>query len=424
MSLHILLAFSGTFFLFCLVSARIRGTILTPPILFTLLGFLLGRTVLEMDAEAFSEGAIHLLAEVTLVLVLAADASRISLPSLYKYRAIPSRLLGVALPLIIALGAGAGMFLLPGIGLIEAALIAAILAPTDAALGASVLADESVPLRIRQSLNVESGLNDGIALPAVLFFACFLNLEHQTGEENWLVFLALQLSLGPLVGIAAGWIGGSLIGLAASRKWITENFQGVAAMALAIAAFAMAETVGGNGFIAAFLAGLAYGNLKVSYSHFLHEFTETESEFLSYLTFLLFGMILLPSALTHITWQIVAYALMSLTLVRIIPVAISMTGLRLHLPTLAFMGWFGPRGLASLLFSLLILEDLGVEQADAIQAVVGVTVLLSIVLHGTSAAPLSARYGRWAAQHTTDQCPENAPLSDVAIHSSRSSTGE
>jgi len=380
MNLLPLLAFSGAFFAFCLVSSRIKGTVFTPPILFTLGGFLLGKTILEMDTARFSEGTIHLLAEITLVLVLAADASRISLPTLYRYRAIPSRLLGVGLPLIIAFGAGAGMLLLPGVSWVEAALIAAILAPTDAALGASVLADKTVPLRIRQSLNVESGLNDGIALPAVLFFACFLNLEHQTGEENWIVFLALQLSLGPLVGIAVGWIGGSLIGFAAARNWITENFQGVAAMALAIVAFATAELVGGNGFIAAFVAGLVYGNLKVSYSHFLHEFTETESEFLSYLTFLLFGMILLPEALEHMSWPIIAYALVSLTLVRMIPIAISMIGLHLHLPTLAFMGWFGPRGLASLLFSLLILEDLGVAQTEAVQAVVGITVLLSILL--------------------------------------------
>ena len=307
------------------------------------------------------------------------------------------------MPLIIAAGAGVGVLLLPGVGLIEAALIAAILAPTDAALGASVLADKTVPLRIRQSLNVESGLNDGIALPAVLFFACFLNLTHQTGEENWLVFLALQLSLGPLVGIAAGWVGGNLIGAAASRGWITEHFQGVAAMALAITAFAAAELVGGNGFIAAFLAGLTYGNLKISYSHFLHEFTETESEFLALLTFLLFGLILLPEALEHASWPIVGYALLSLTLVRMIPVAISMLGLGMRLPTLAFLGWFGPRGLASLLFALLVLEDLGVEQAETIQSIVGVTVFASILLHGLTAAPLSALYGKWDAKQKAKQ---------------------
>lgn len=403
MELTILLAFAALFFVFSLISGRTQGTILTPPIVFTLGGLLLGQTLLDMEGLHISEGALHLLAEITLVLVLAADASRISLPSLYTHRAIPSRLLGIALPLIIAAGAGIGFLLLPGVGLIEAALIAAILAPTDAALGASVLADKTVPLPIRQSLNVESGLNDGIALPAVLFFACFLNLTHQTGEENWLVFLALQLSLGPLAGIAVGWIGGTLIGAAASRGWITEHFQGVAAMALAITAFAAAEMVGGNGFIAAFLAGLTYGNLKISYSHFLHEFTETESEFLALLTFLLFGLILLPEALAHASWPIVGYALLSLTIVRMIPVAISMLGLGMRLPTLAFLGWFGPRGLASLLFALLVLEDLGVEQAETIQSIVGITVFASILLHGLTAAPLSALYGKWDAKQEAKQ---------------------
>ncbi|MEL7130008.1 MAG: cation:proton antiporter, partial [Pseudomonadota bacterium] len=360
---------------------------------------------------SFSEAGVHTIAEITLVLILAADASRISVPSLLRFRSIPVRLLLIALPLTIAFGAAVGKGLLPELLWIEAALIAAILAPTDAALGASVLAEKSVPLRIRQSLNVESGLNDGIALPAVLFFACFLNLSHQSGETNWVVFLTLQLTLGPLIGIAAGWIGGQAIGFSASRGWITETYQGVAAMALAVLAFAFAEGVGGNGFIAAFACGMTYGNLKVAYSHFLYEFTETESEVLSQLTFLLFGLVLLPQSLTIVTPQIVLYAFASLTLVRMLPTALAMAGLKLHLPSLAFLGWFGPRGLASLLFALLVLEDLEVPSAGLIQSIVAVTVLMSIVLHGASAGVLSRAYGRWAKKSTSDACPENeAPV--------------
>ena len=394
MTLNLFLIFGAAFFGFALVSKRIQGTILTPPILFTLGGLFLSRILAERAGLTYNEGGLHVLAELTLILVLAADSSQISLSDLRKMKAIPIRLLTVALPLIIIMGTIIGYLIFPGIGWYQAALIAAILAPTDAALGASVLADKTIPLKVRQGLNVESGLNDGIALPAVVFFACFLNITHQSGDVNWIKFLSLQLTMGPIAGIAVGWIGGHLIGYAAKKNWMTSEFQGVAAIALAVLAFAIAEVCHGNGFIAAFVAGLTYGNLHVNYSKFLHEFTETESQFLAYLTFFLFGALILPEALHHISGPIILYACLSLTLVRMLPVAISMLGMKLGLATTAFLGWFGPRGLASLLFGLLILEDLQVDQAEFIQTVVATTVLLSIILHGITAAPFSKRLGR------------------------------
>jgi len=258
-----------------------------------------------------------------------------------------------------------------------------------------------VPAKIRQGLNVESGLNDGIALPAVLFFACFLNIAHQSAEENWLIFLSLQVIIGPIAGLIVGWVGGHLIAKAAKKGWMTSEFQGVAAIALAVIAFAAAEICHGNGFIAAFVAGLTYGNLHVSYSKFLHEFTETESQFLSYLTFFLFGALILPEAIAHMNWQILLYAGLSLTLVRMLPVFIATLGLGLRLPAIGFIGWFGPRGLASLLFALLILEDLHVEQAEFIQTIVATTVLFSVVLHGITAAPFSQKLGKMSKTSTS-----------------------
>lgn len=400
MTISELLIFSSVFFVFALISRRISGTLITGPMLFTMAGLVLGSTLLSMGDMTYSTGVIHTLAEITLVLVLAADASRISATSLREFGSIPARLLLIGLPLTILTGTLAGQFVLTGFGLLGAALLASILAPTDAALGASVLSNKSVPQPIRQSLNIESGLNDGIALPAVLFFACFFNMAHQSGEENWIVFLALQLSLGPLVGALSGWIGGHLIGLALRHGWITEGAQGVAAMALAVIAFSIAETVGGNGFIAAFVCGLAYGNLSVRYSAFLHEFTETESQTLAHLTFFLFGLVILPTVLSDVQPETLVYAMLSLTLVRMIPVAIAMIGKGYHLPTIAFLGWFGPRGLASLLFALLILEDLDVDFATEIERVVAVTVLLSIVLHGMTAAVFSRTYGKWVTNST------------------------
>ncbi|MEM6410423.1 MAG: cation:proton antiporter [Pseudomonadota bacterium] len=417
MEIDYFLVLGGIFFVFALLSRRIEGYPLTAPMLFTGAGLAIAYFLQDMGVTEppISEMALHTVAELTLVLILAADASRISAPSLLRFRSIPMRLLIIALPLTIALGALAGMLILPDMLWVEAALIAAILAPTDAALGASVLSEKSIPLRVRQSLNVESGLNDGISLPAVLFFACFLNMAHQNGEVNWLIFLALQLSLGPLMGALVGWIGGQLIGIAAGRNWITPTYQGVAAMALALVAFAAAEEVGGNGLIAAFVCGLIYGNLRVEYSHFLHEFTETESEVLSQLTFLLFGLAILPQALEAMTIEILLFGLASLTVVRMLPVAIAMTGLKLHVPTVGFLGWFGPRGLASLLFALLVLEDLNIETAETIKTIVAITVLMSILLHGLTAGVLSRAYGKWATTGTGRDCPENQEPEVAAV---------
>ncbi len=399
---------AGVFFLFALVSRRLENSMITGPILFTSAGFLLGQTIMSGLSISFSESVIHTLAELTLVLVLATDASAISLSSLRKFRAVPIRLLGIGLPLTLMLGTLTGYVIFPHHGWLFAGLVAAILAPTDAALGASIVSNKSIPVQIRQSLNVESGLNDGIALPAVLFFACFFNLTHQSGDVNWLHFLALQLTLGPIVGIATGAIGGHLIGFAARNNWITEDMQGVAALTLAIIAFALSELAGGNGFIAAFLCGLTYGNLKVDYAHFLHEFTETESQILSYLTFFLFGLAILPEALEHITPETFLYALASLTIVRMLPVALSQIGSGFRWQSLLFLGWFGPRGLASLLFALLVLEDLAVPIARDVQTIVSITILMSITLHGLSASVLGNAYAKWAGQHTTPTCPENA----------------
>lgn len=396
------------FFLFALLSRRLEGTPITAPILFTGAGLLLGKSLMSGLSLSFSETVIHTLAELTLVLVLATDASAISLSSLKKFRTVPIRLLGIGLPLTLALGTVAGYLIFPHNGWLFAGLLAAILAPTDAALGASIVANKAIPVQIRQSLNVESGLNDGIALPAVLFFACFFNLTHQSGEVNWISFLALQLTLGPIIGITTGAIGGHLIGLAARQNWITEDMQGVAALTLAIIAFALSELAGGNGFIAAFLCGLTYGNLKVEYAHFLHKFTETESQILSYLTFFLFGLAILPHALEHATLETCLYALTSLTIVRMLPVALSQIGRGFHWQSLLFLGWFGPRGLASLLFALLVLEDLAVPIAQDVQTIVSITIIFSIILHGLSAGILGNAYAKWAGQHTTPTCPENA----------------
>ncbi len=389
-----------------LVSQRLERTIITPPMVFVMLGLVFGSGSLTALSMHIDQGLIHLLAELTLVLVLFGDAARIDLRSLRKEVGLPVRLLGIGMPLTIVLGTLVATFVLPQIGWFEAAALSAILAPTDAALGQAVVSTPSVPLRIRQALNVESGLNDGIALPVVLILAALASMsgsESHTAVE-WVRFAALQVTLGPLAGFVVAWVGGLLITWSNDRQWMNSSFARLAGIALALLAFSSAEHIGGNGFIAAFVAGMTLGNTQRGKCRYLYEFLEAEGQLLVLLVFLLLGVSLAWPAIAQSDWRVIVYAVLSLTVVRIAPVMIAMLGSGLRAPSVMFLGWFGPRGLASLLFAILILEEVALPHGEFLFTVVIVTVLGSVFAHGMSAAPAAGWYGRKAADAT--HCPE------------------
>ncbi len=371
--------------------------------LFMGIGLLLSHNFLDLIPIYTEVHVIHTIAEVTLILVLFIDASHIKLDILLKQKSLPSRMLLMGLPLTVILGAFIAYYLFPSIGIWQAALLAAILAPTDAALGQSVVSNMKVPLRIRQTLNIESGLNDGIVLPLVLLLA-FLAAMSGSSEQNWIKFISLQLIFGPLGGGAIGYAGAKLLSLAEENKWVTEIGTGLASLAIAIAAYTGAESIHGNGFIAAFIAGLIFGNTFRKESLFFYEFAEAQSHLLTTFTFLMFGAVLLPSILPVIEWRHWIYALLSLTLVRMLPVAISLVGSGIKPVTFLFLGWFGPRGLASVLFALLILRQSDIANKEEILIVTFLTVALSVLLHGITAAPFAIRYAEKISVHT--QCEE------------------
>jgi NhaP-type Na+/H+ or K+/H+ antiporter len=384
--------------LFGAVSKKAERSPLTPPIFFVLVGLAMSPRALGWLDLDVNGSVIHALAELTLVLVLFTDASRIDLACLRREESLPARLLGIGLPLTILAGFAAALALLPGIEPSEALLLAAVLAPTDAALGQAVVSNPRVPVRIRQSLNVESGLNDGIALPVVLVFASLAGAREEAGGVGyWLGFAALAVTLGPLVGVLVGWAGGRLVEHGTRAGWITRAFEQLAALGLALLAFSVAELVGGNGFIAAFAAGLTVGNVARSVCPCLHEFGEAEGQLLTLLVFLVFGGVMVPMALPLLDARAFAYALASLTIVRMVPVALALLGTGLRPASVAFLGWFGPRGLASILFALLVVEEGRLESGPFLVAVVVLTVLLSTLLHGITAYPLARRYGAFAS---------------------------
>lgn len=391
--------------LFALISKRIGPTVISGPMVFVAAGLLLGPEVADTVDLGLELEAVDLLGEFTLAILLFSDASRIDTRALRREYMLPARLLGIGLPLSVALGTGVLMLLIADVGVWEAALIAAILAPTDAALGQEVVTDRAVPARIRQGLNVESGLNDGLVVPAVALFLALAVDEEDTGSAGfWTRFVFEQIGVALLVGLLVGAVGAWLLNTASDRDWMDPLYAQLATFALAVGALTTSVHFDGNGFIAAFVAGMTFGHLADEAEH-LAEFTEDTAQLAAAVSFFVFGNVLLGPALDDVSVGIIACALAALTLGRIVPVAVAMLGTKAAPPTMLFVGWFGPRGLASILFGLQLLEE-DLPGADDLFAVVAWTVLFSVVLHGATAAWGARRYGAWWADMSDDEKTE------------------
>ncbi|MEL6169955.1 MAG: sodium:proton antiporter [Pseudomonadota bacterium] len=388
--LIVLLGFIG----YSMMSKAVGRTLLTLPIIFVLLGLALSGPV---HSVGFADASVHMakrfLAEITLVLVLFADASHVRLSRLRSNFGLPLRMLAIGLPLTIALGTLVAFFLNPAAGLAMALLTAAVLTPTDAALGQAVVSKPDVPDRIGGTINVESGLNDGLVLPFVLVGAVFA-ASGAAETDGLALTVLLQIVLGPLVGALVGWIAATTLDYVEDRDWALQSAQGVVFLSTAFVAFLVAELVGGNGFIAAFVAGMVFGNAYRHDPHFIREFMEGTGQILTMAAFFGFGAFLLPDGLAHISIQSVLLAAAFLTFVRIVPIWISLGGSGLPTSEKLFLGWFGPRGLASILFTLIILDEFDFATETELLACVSMTVFLSVLMHGLSSNPLVRRLMR------------------------------
>ena len=387
-----------------LISRRVERSMLSAPMFFALAGLLLYLAGSELVHFNIESSAVLLLGEITLSLVLFSDASRISFSALRGNAALPARLLGIGLPLTILLGAAAAVWLLTGLTFWEAAILGVILAPTDACLGLAVVNDKRVPMRIRQALNVESGLNDGIAVPLLMFFIALAEAEQTYDLGYWLRYAVEQIGFGVLAGAVVGLLGAWLVRRAILTGWMNRVFQQLALLSLALVSYEVAARVGGSGFIAAFTAGLCAGLIFKRTGETLVEFTEQEGMLLNLAMFFLLG-VFTAQALPNFNLQILLYALLSLTLIRVLPVAISLLGVGLQRSTTLFVGWFGPRGLASIVMALVFLEETTeIPGKQVIVLAVIATVFLSVFAHGASAMPWIGRYQKQVAA-----MPESAP---------------
>lgn len=392
-----------------LVSARVERFDLSAPLVFVAMGLVLANgPVAVVDVNVHSE-TLRTIAEFSLALLLFSDAARVNVRELRRDAGVPVRLLFVGLPLSIALGTLAALVLFPSLDVWAAAAIAACVAPTDAALGAQVVEDRNVPSRVRRALGVESGLNDGIATPFVTFFIAGAVADTVARSSVTLSSAVGDLAVGTAVGVVGGLGGGWLLAVARRHQWSAPAVRGIVVIALAILMYTAAVELGGNGFIAAFVAGLAFGTvLPRSDQDAALALDAQVGELLSFVVWFMFGAVMV-TALDGTTWRAAVFVALALTVVRMLPVGVALLGSGFSRVTVAFIGWFGPRGLASVVFGLIAFDSLSGETADVVISTITLTVLVSVVAHGVSARPLSRRFGARVEAFAAD-APERSPV--------------
>lgn len=374
-----------------LASAWLERWNVTAPIAFLALGLGAANGPFAVIHLQLHASDIRSLAEITLALVLFADASRVNVKALRADVALPARLLGIGLPLAIGAGTAVAAILFARTGLWVAAALGAIVAPTDAALGASIFQDKRVPISVRRALNVESGLNDGIATPFVnLFLAGALGAEAI--RSPGLGRAAVDLIGGSALGAGVGGVGAVLLSWAGRARFSAAGSRPPAVLALALFAYTAALVAGINGFVAAFVAGMTFGTTATETD--LLVFAEEAGTLMSLLVWFTFGAVMVVPGFEEVGWREVLFAGLALTVARMLPVALALAGSGFDRATVAFIGWFGPRGLASVVFGLIAVDSLAPTDARLVLGAVTVTVTLSVIAHGLTASPMAQRYGQ------------------------------
>jgi sodium/hydrogen antiporter len=407
---------AAVFVAYALVASRLDRWWISGPMVFVAAGLILGPYVAGILPFRLSSKVILTVTELTLALLLFSDASTVRLRDVRGDAKLPGRLLSAGLPLTIGAGTLGAYFVLPGSGWALAALIGTILAPTDAALGLAVITNRAVPLRIRRALNVESGLNDGIATPFVTLFIAVVAADEGLQPHAWGLAAVKEIGLAVVAAGVVGSAGAKLLGFAKDRGWTSEVSEQIAILGLALLAYDGSLAIGGNGFVAAFGAGIVFGaRIRGHDLTAAGAFTETVGLTASFVVWTVFGALFVGAIFTRaLSARPILYALLSLTVIRMVPVALSLAGTKLRPATVAFIGWFGPRGLASVVFTLVALEEFDHSHVGNMLVEAATwTILLSVVLHGISASFLATRYGALITK--AGNVPEKAPAEEPRI---------
>jgi len=381
-------------FLYSIVAGRIERSAISGPMVFVIAGFLMGPMGLGWLKGDANSSDLRTLADLTLALILFIDAAMADKSILRKEFKIPLRMLSLGLPGAILLGFGFAVLLFNDLSFYEAAILGTMLAATDAALGKAVITNKAVPARIREALNVESGLNDGICVPILLFFvALSVSGDGEGHSTSAITLVAEEIGIGLAVGLSLTFIGTVLLRWCAKQGWVTEIWKQVTVVGLAVACFAIAQNLHGSGYIAAFTGGMLFGFIAKDSSNKLVLAAEGTGETLALVTWMLFGAMVIGPALQEFTWEVVVYALLSLTVIRVLPIFLSLVGTGESISSRLFLGWFGPRGLASIVFAIIVINA-EVPGGELLALVVICTVFMSLVAHGISANPLAKWLGR------------------------------
>lgn len=385
--------------IFILVYSSVAGVVerswISGPIIYTCFGLFIGKGGLDLLSWDTNHETIRNLAEFTLALVLFTDAASANMLTLKKSSTLPARLLLIGLPLTILLGYGLGELIFDGVSLFAIALLATMLAPTDAALGKAVITNQAIPDKVRQALNIESGLNDGLCVP-VLFVFLALELDQVSGNATGLLALKLvieEIGIGLAVGLPLTFLASRLLTIAWRRDWLTTTWIQIPVVALALLCYTLAQYLGGSGFIAAFSGGLLFGVLEKNMREKFLRAAEGTGDTLALITWVIFGAAISGKVLSSFSWPVFLYAVLSLTVIRMLPVFLAFTGSGISTEGKLFIGWFGPRGLASIVFAVIVLSH-KLPDNDPIILTVAWTIILSIIAHGITANPWAAAYGR------------------------------
>ncbi|WP_038175580.1 cation:proton antiporter [Vibrio pacinii] len=386
---------AGIVFFYTLIAKRIENSGISGPIVYVIVGLLLGEYGFAIIGESLEMNQLRLFVDLTLALILFSDAAQSNLTVLKQKAMYPVRMLLLGLPGAIVLGTLFAVVLLDVLSLVEAAILATMLAATDAALGKAVISNPKVPAPVSEGLNVESGLNDGMCVPILLLLIAIAtsSTDSQLTTSHALMVFAEELGIGMVVGLSLAYIGAKLLQWSASKDWLSEVWSQLTVGAIALSSFGLAQTLHGSGYIAAFTGGLLFGHLASRHKHKLVLTTESMAELLAMLTWILFGAAVIGQVIGLFSANMIVYALISLTLVRMLPIYLSFLGTSVPKGHRLFMGWFGPRGLASIVFTIIVL-DADLPGGQFIALTVTCTVILSLVLHGITARPLAERIGK------------------------------